>query len=370
MKIALLSFHNAANYGAALQAYALQQAIEQMGHDCEYIDYLNHERRNHYSLSYLFWDALKKGKFADAAKYIAGAPFLLTRKMRFNKFYKSYLHVTKETYRNTQEAAALNPYYDRFIVGSDQVWNPDNNGDDAAFLLDFVEDDKKKISYSSSFGIASIDEGHRDVFKKNLKKFKALAVRESIGRDIIMDLTGREAQVVLDPVMLLSKDQWMSIVSNRVKREEYIFSYTNRDSQIADFFKTGYKLYGKKHYVLSRYTRPQDFMSRIVRVKYWMSPQEFVSVIANAELVVSASFHCLAMSIILNRPFIAILTGDKGKDERPLNILRALNLESRILKPNMTPSDILSPIDWKSVNGRVEELKKESLEYLIKSIGD
>ena len=200
--------------------------------------------------------------------------------------------------------------------------------------------------------------------------FKALAVRESIGRDIIKELTGRDATVVLDPVMLLTKEQWMSLVPENIPSERYIFSYTNRDSQIADFFRTGFNLGGKKHYVLSRYTRPKDFLSSKVRVKYWMSPQEFISVIANAELVVTASFHCLAMSILLNRPFVAILTGDKGKDERPLNILRALNLESRILSPSMTVSDIQKPIDWNSVNKLIEELKESSLDYLTKALED
>ena len=101
-----------------------------------------------------------------------------------------------------------------------------------------------------------------------------------------------------------------------------------------------------------------------------MSPQEFVSVIANADLVVTASFHCIAMSIILNRPFVAILTGDKGKDERPLNILRALQLESRILQPSMTVGEIETPIDWQAVNARIEELKASSKDYLIKAIED
>lgn len=370
MKIALLSFHNAANYGAALQAYALQHALEQMGHDCEYINYLNDERRNHYSLSYLFWDAVKKRNFSAAAKFLVGAPFLIARKMKFNKFYRSYLHVTKWVYRNSEEAAKLNPFYDRFIVGSDQVWNPDNNGDDSAFLLDFVKDDKKKISYSSSFGIARIDEEHRGIYKDNLNKFKSLAVRESIGRDIIKELTGRDAKVVLDPVMLLSKEQWLSLVPRERKIRKYIFSYTNRDSQITDFFKTGFRLEGMKHYVLSRYTKPRDFMSRSVSVKYWMSPLEFISVISNAELVVTASFHCLAMSIVLNRPFVAILTGDKGKDERPLNILRALNLESRVLTPTMTTTDIQKPIDWEEVNELIKDLKESSIDYLIKAIED
>lgn len=192
----------------------------------------------------------------------------------------------------------------------------------------------------------------------------------SIGRDLINELTGRDAQVVLDPVMLLTKEQWMQLVPDKQKNERFIFSYTNRDSQITDFFKTGYKLEYRKHYILSRYTRPQDFISPTSRVKYCMSPQEFVSVIANADLVVSASFHCLAMSIILNRPFVAILTGDKGKDERPLNILRALNLEDRILNPSMTVAEVNAPIDWDSVNKKIEELKASSVAYLDKAINE
>ena len=277
---------------------------------------------------------------------------------------------TSEVYLNSEEAKALNGRYDCFIVGSDQVWNPENNGNDAAYLLDFVKDNSQKISYSSSFGISTIDDAHKESYRKNLASFKALAIRETIGREIIKNLTGREAQVVLDPVMLLTKGQWLQLVPASTHVESYIFSYTNRDSQLADFFKTGYNLGGKKHYLLSRYTRPADFLSNTVRVKYCMSPQEFVSVIAGAHLVISASFHCLAMAIVLERPFVAILTGNIGKDERLLNLLRATGLENRILTPSLTVEKIDSPIDWSAVSARVDDLKKSSIEYLKHAINN
>lgn len=370
MRLALLTFHNAANYGASLQAYALEKFLADKGYDCEYINYVNVSRSREYSMTWHIYDSLRHGKLASAAAYMAGTPFLTLRKIRFNKFYSQYLRKTEKVYRSSSEAIELNGKYDRFIVGSDQVWNPACNGDDTAFLLDFVKNNRERISYSSSFGVATIDDNHRDAYKNNLSTFFALAVRESIGRDLIKELTGRDAQVVLDPVMLLTKEQWMQLVPVKQNKERFIFSYTNRDSQIADFFKTGYELDGKKHYILSRYTRPQDFINPTSRVKYCMSPQEFVSVIANAELVVSASFHCLAMSIILNRPFVAILTGDKGKDERPLNILRALNLENRILNPSMTAEEVKASIDWDSVNKKIDELRVSSVSYLDKAIND
>lgn len=371
MKIALISFHNAANFGASLQAYALQHALEQMGHENEYINYVNVTRRHQYSMSFLFWDAVKKRQFSSAIKYLVGSPFLILRKNKFNRFYKRYLHVTKDEFRNSKEAARLNPLYDRFIVGSDQVWNPVNNGNDTAFILDFVEDKRKKISYSSSFGLAELDDEMKERYRKCFSSFYALSVREKIGQEIVYDLIGQKPKLVLDPVMLLTKADWMDLAKNEKDgNEKYVFTYTNRDQQISSFFKTGYELNGKKLYKLSRFTRPKDFINPKVRVKYWMSPLEFVKVIENAELVVSASFHCLAMAILLNKPFVAILTGNYGKDERLNNMLRMFNLGNRALSEKMTVEDIMRPIDWSLVNSEIDKNREESLQYLRTAIGN
>lgn len=370
MKIALISFHNAANYGASLQAYALQHALEKMGHNSEYINYVNDTRRHPYSMSFLFWDAVKKHQLSSAIKYLVGAPFLVLRKNRFNKFYKQYLRVTKREYHNSGEAAKLNPLYDRFIVGSDQVWNPLHNGHDTAFLLDFVEEQRKKISYSSSFGLAELDDQTKEKYRKCFLSFHAISVREKIGQEIVASLIGKTPELVLDPVMLLSAVDWRELAKNqKASSEKYVFAYTNRDQQISEFLRTGYKMSGKKMYKLSRFTKPKDFVNPAVRVKYWMSPLEFVKVIDNAELVVSASFHCLAMAILLNKPFVAILTGNYGKDERLNNMLRMFHLEKRTLTESMTEQDVLQSIDWNFVNEEITRRREESLQYLRVSIG-
>lgn len=368
MKIALLSFHTAANYGASLQAYAFEKFLNDKGFDCEYINYVNASRAHEYSMTWHIWDSLKNGRVKSAVAYALGSPFMTLRKIRFNRFYEKFLRKTKEVYRSSEEALVLNGKYDYFVVGSDQVWNPLCNGDDAAFLLDFVKDGQKRVSYSSSFGMSEIDDAHKEIFKKNFEQFKALAVRESIGQKLIKDLTGRDSLLVLDPVLLLTKEQWMEVMPKFDSKERFIFSYTNRDSQAADFFKTGYKLDGRKHYVLSRYTRPQDFINPQTRVKYCMSPEEFLYVVNNAEMVVSASFHCIALSIILNRPFVAFITGDKGKDERILSLLSALGLDNRIFRENMRLDEINAPIDYAAVNSRIEDMKKTSVEYLLNTL--
>lgn len=370
MKLGLLTFHTAANYGAALQAYALQEFLEGKGYDAEYINYVNESRAHEYSMTWHIWDSLRRGQLSSAVAYTLGSPFLTLRKFRFNKFYKKYLRKTEKVYHTSAEAASLNGAYDCFIVGSDQVWNPVCNGYDCAFLLDFVNDGRKKISYSPSFGMETVPDELKNDYQNNLSDFGTLGVREIAGREIVKELTGREAMVNIDPVMLLTKEQWLGILPQKESKERFIFSYTNRDSQVADFFKTGYKLEGRKHYVLSRYTKPQDFVSSIVRVKYCMSPQEFVWVIANAELVVSASFHCVAMAILLNRPFVAVLTGDKGKDERIVNLLRTTGLIDRVLTSESNEESINAPIEWETVNRRIEEARKFSAKYLLTAINE
>lgn len=368
MKLGLLTFHTAANYGAALQAYAFETFLTDKGYDCEYINYVNTSRAHEYSMSWHIYDSLRKGNVKSAVAYTLGAPFMSLRKKRFEKFYERYLKKTKKIYKNSVEAAQLNDYYDYFLVGSDQVWNPICNGNDSAFLLDFVKDGKKKISYSPSFGMASVPDDLKEDYSRYLSNFGTLGVRELVGKTIVRELTGKDAAVNIDPVMLLTKEQWQNLLPKKECRERFLFSYTNRDSQIADFFRTGYKLDGRKHYVLSRYTRPQDFISSTVRVKYCMSPQEFVWVIANADLVVSASFHCVAMSILLNRPFIAILTGDEGKDERIVNLLKTTGLTGRVLSAETKSDDIDTIIDWDDVNNKIAEARKSSVSFLLNAI--
>ena len=368
MKLALLSFHNAANYGAALQAFALQKFLSDSGYDCEYINYINQSRAHEYSMSWHIYDCLKRGKLTSAAAFLVGSPFMELRKYRFKKFYKNHLKTTHKIYHNSKEAEELNDKYDKFVVGSDQVWNPICNGYDSAFLLDFVKDRKKRVSYSPSFGMSEIANDLKRDYRENLSIFHSIGVREQKGKELVKELTGREAFVAIDPVMLLTKEQWLDICEKGNRTERYIFSYTNRDSQIADFFHTGYKLNGRKHYILSRYTRPSDFVNPKVKVKYCMSPQDFVSVIANADLVVSASFHCVAMSILLNRPFVAVLTGDAGKDERIVNLLKTTGLRNRILSNKTTTGEIEAPIDWNTVNTLIDVARKKSVDFLKSAI--
>lgn len=369
MKLGLLSFHNAANYGAGLQAYALQKFIETQGYECEYLDYQNEHRRGTYDMNYQIKNELKRKNFVGAMKLILGKPLLEARDKKFKEFYKQYVKYSAKTYYSPEELRSVNGSYDKFIVGSDQVWNPKNNGKDVTYLLDFVEDKGKTISYSSSFGILEVPEFIREDYVRCFNQIKHLASREASGIKLIKSLTGRDAKLVLDPVFLVTKEQWRSIIEKDYKDEKFIFSYTNRDSQYKKFIKTtGYSLDGRKNYKLSRYTSPVDFLNPSVRVKYFMSPTEFLHCVNDSELVVSASFHCISMSIILNTPFVCFLTGDEGKDERLKTLLTHFGLMNRVYSKEMTLEDVNKPIDWDHVNKVLEEKRHDSMEYLLKAI--
>lgn len=371
MKVGLMTFHNAMNYGAALQVYASQQAINNLGVDCEVINYVNEHRDNAYDMSYHVKSNMQKRNYKAVIKYSIGSFFMNKRRKNFLKFYRNNLQCTEKIYRTSEEAEELNPIYDKFIIGSDQVWNYSNNGEDFAYFLNFVEEDNKKIAYSSSFGLSSIPEKFKKEYAENLTKIKYLSSRESIGLALIKDLTGRQAKLVLDPVFLLDKSQWTNLCKKKTSKEKYIFCYTNKTRQFNDFIsQTKYPLKDYSIHKLTSHLGVEDFLNPKVKVSYTISPVEFIETILHAELVVSASFHCIAMAMILNVPFVAILTGDRGKDERVLNILKITDLEHRILNKDMTYNDVMEPIDFHKVESKIEIYKNESLEYLKNSIYD
>ncbi|WP_407383585.1 polysaccharide pyruvyl transferase family protein [Ruminococcus sp.] len=352
MKVALLSFHNAYNYGACLQAYALQEAVRELGADCEYIDYVNGTRAGIYKISARIGKAIKQKNIKDLVKTVGGAPFIRSRRTKFDRFYRERLKKTGQTYRSCDEARSLEGAYDKFVVGSDQVWNAEHNGADAAFLLGFVNDSAKKISYSSSFGMAEIPDAQKAWYAEHLNTIGCLSTREQAGVRIIRELTGRDAHLVLDPVFLPDASHWKSLLTDKKPEKPYTFYYMNAAFDYQNIERvTGIK--DKERHILSASVNPSDFLKRNQKVTFAMSPDGFLQKIHDAELVVTTSFHCLAFSIIFRKKFIAILSGDKGRDERLLNLLKITGLESRIFSREMTKADVEAEIDYDEAERRL-----------------
>lgn len=368
-KVALITFHNAYNYGAAMQAYGLQETLRNMGIDAEYINYINERRREVYSTSYQIKTALKNHQTVRAVKLGLGKAFVSTRGKKFDEFYDKHLKKTDRVYKNSSEAKKLNSLYDKFIVGSDQVWNCNNNGGDTAFLLDFVDESENKISYASSFGMSDIPEGYVEPYREALNSIGRIAVREVAGAAIVEKYTGRKPHIVLDPVFVAGVDTWNKLRrEGNVKKEDYIFFYTNRNSQVRDFFQLGYDNSDLKSHILSSYVGVKDFVNTNTSVRFSMSPADFLEEIASAKLVVTASFHCVAFSIIFHKQFVVFLTGNRGKDERILNLLRICGLESRIINGSTSVDDIDKKIDYDEVDRILQPYLDYSREYLKNAV--
>ena len=366
MKLGLLTFHDAANYGAVLQAYALQAFLQGEGYECEYLNYRSERRRRAYDMGFHIRDNLRRGNLAAALKYALGRPFMEKRKRRFEAFRKAHLRISAKEYHTAEDLKQALGVYDKFIVGSDQVWNPGNNGADTAFLLDFVPERNRKISYASSFGTDTIPDDLQSKYARCLADIGHLSVRERAGCQLVRELTARDVPAVVDPVFLLERRQWEALAGEpRGKGKPFVFSYTNHEGQAESFFKhTGFRLNGMELHKLSRQTSPGDFLNPKVKIEYSMSPEEFLCNVRDAELVLTASFHCLAFSILFNKPFVCFLTGKSGRDERLAGLLKELGLENRVFRPGMSLENVLAPIDYGRVNEKLSGLVDHSAAYL------
>lgn len=367
MNIGLITFHNALNYGAALQTYATQKFLNELGHQCIVIDYSNENRDKAYNMKFQAYKQIKERNYKMALKMIAGSMFMAQRRRNFAKLYNKYTLKTEKRYKTSKELEELNGKFNFFLVGSDQVWNPRNNGSDMTYLLEFVTDNKKKISYASSFGVSTIPQELVLPYSKNLNDIEHLSTREEMGAEIIKRLTGRDAKIVLDPVFLLNRNQWETLAQKeQVEKSKFIFVYTNRKNQFEKMVKTtGIDLKEYKIHKINRFIKPLDFMNYRVKVDYSISPEKFVSNIMNADLVATASFHCVVFSIIFHKKFIVFLTGDSGRDERIINLLKIAGLTDRIYNGSTTLTDIISEIDFKKVDERLSSHINESKEFLV-----
>lgn len=375
MKLGLLSFHDAANYGAVLQAYALQAFLRGEGYDAEWLDYRSDWRRGMYDMPGHVAGNLRRGRFAEALKYAAGAPFMALRKRRFAAFRRRHLRVGARELRTGEDlrAVAASGEYARFVVGSDQVWNPFNNGGDAAFLLDFENDPRRKTAYAASFGAAEIPAGLRGAYERGLRGIGRLSVRERAGAERVRELCGRgDAAVVADPVFLLDRGRWDALAGEGGTPERpFVFAYTNRPGQLEAFFRaTRFPMRGRILAKLGRQTSPADFLRPGVRVAYCDSPERFLRRVRGADFVLTASFHGLAFAILFKRPFVWFPTGDSGSDERSAGLLAELGLEGRAFGPGMTLSGVEAPVDWDAAGARLGALAARSKAWLLDALGE
>lgn len=321
MNVSIITMTRTYNYGATLQAYALQTYIESLGHNCNIIDHMafsdSHRTVpiNDFSINNLLKFPVKRQ--IERGYY------------NFEQFYKEYMKMTKR-YETIDELISNPPNSDVFITGSDQVWNPRDSKINK-FFLEFVPEHKLRISYAASIGDSIIPDEQKDYYRQKLKLFNGISVREEEGKSILNELTDKDISVNCDPIFLIEKGKWSSLEKTvECIKKPYILCYMiYRPEWYNKFIKeikkrTGYEIVLMDLNGISRLNA-----DRYIR---FAGPKEYLWLIDNAEIVVSSSFHGNAFSILFGKKLISI--PDPKRPDRIHNLLQMFDMNDCSISDN------------------------------------
>lgn len=349
MKIAIITFHRAINYGAALQTYALFQYLQDKGHSVVVLDYRSSYLERSYKLHF-------SRSIVDIKKILL-SPLSLKKKYLFRNFLRRNICIT-DRIQEKSELIEQSKLYDYVIVGSDQVWNARWSDYDDAYLLSFCPE-QKRISYAASIGKESITEKEKEWLEKQLKKFKKISVREKSGKKLLGFLEDVDVRVNCDPVVLLRKEQWESIAV-RVTEKNFILVYMLVPSTLimrsAECISNST---GKKIVLINDNIRKQYN----AKYKRNISPEEFLGLFKSADYVITNSFHGTMFSILFEKAFYVVLQEYEGApNARFTDLLSDLCLEQRIIS-DVKDVNSDDTIDYAQVKKRLLQVRKKTDEY-------
>ena len=375
MKIGLITFSRAKNYGGILQAYALYSYLQELGHDVFFIDYIM-ERSNIYQPKIYVDYATQKSKIWGKNTITRA----IWQQLFFKKIKADYLRfsdfIEKECnfshkYFSFEELQKEPPHADLYIVGSDQVWNSEyapKKELELPFYLPFVQGNK--ISYASSFGGEDIPEKHKQKVKKMLQLFSSLSVREESGKKILKEL-GLNSTVVLDPTMLFTREFWtLKTDESRLMDEPYMLLYQVRfDADIYRTAKAFARNLGYKMIIITANRTDRRKYSQEVLI----SPkvERWLSAIKNAQFVYTDSFHATVFSLLFHTRFVVNSGSRKNMASRITTLLSLAGLENLEMKDfNIDDGlcKIKEDIDWSKVDERIRVSREFSETWLRNAI--
>lgn len=355
MRIGILTFHLADNYGAVLQSYALQTYLRKQWHKVEVIDY----RQPHLAKN---WALITKDRLLGK-RWQGTVIRLITefgwkfwfrwaRKKGFNHFRNHVLSMSRPVFSWKQI-----PHYDVYIIGSDQIWNYQLTGGlDKAYLGLFDKGQSKIIYYAASTFPFKIDDAAKTSFRKTFNNADAISVREEVLVDIYQPLTEKPINVVVDPTLLLGADEYDDIVVSPKKRN-YVLVYEVREHP--DTIKFAERI-AKQLDCHVEYLTSGLHTKFTKNVHQSATPEQFLGYIKNAKCVITTSFHAVTFSIKFKVPFYVFMFGDMN-DSRSHNICKIYGLESRCISNASSVS--FSPIIYKETDGNEIAESKKFLKY-------
>lgn len=339
MRIGIITFHWAVNYGAILQTYALQTYLEKKGHEVWIINY----KPKKYDLNY-------KKLLSSPRTLFSIKSFYKERKKdkELQKFRDAKLNLTRR-YFSTEELKNDPPNFDVYISGSDQILNPSftlcgENKPTSAYYLDFGSESVKRIGYAVSFGCVEYPFKVKLIAEPLLKKFDFISVREITGINILKSMNYTKSDLSPDPTLLLDKIEYDKLIDEKETKIIY-YNYV---------------------YILRKFNRYKELEKQIDNIRYSdeneYSISKWLANIKNANSVITNSYHGIIFCIKYNIPFIVLLDTKEniGMNDRFYTLLEKIGLIDRIIsydEINLIQKKIQKPIDWNTINDVIKCVK-------------
>lgn len=376
-------FHH--NYGSMLQAYATEMIMQRMNLPYQTIackapiQYMEENKLLYIAKKLIIADwKMKLGKIKKE-KYKRKFPDTFgknsdIRDACFEKFAHTHFHISPYC-KNRAELTAMASNYSAFIVGSDQLWRTDSV-EHGYYTLEWVPDNIRKIAYSTSIGVKEVPWFQVEKNKRFMNRFQHIALREQSACDLVYQLTGRKVQVVLDPTLLFTGEEWMHIQEEKpLTSGKYIFCYLLGDNSDQRILikelqkKTGLKIVALQQ--LDDYIPSDEGFAH--EAPYNVGPAEFLNYIRNAEYVCTDSFHCSVFSILYKKKFFTFSrfseTAKQCTNTRIDNLLNLTGLSVRRANTRMSADELLNlPCDFTGVDEKLDQLRKSSMDYLINAL--
>lgn len=361
-KIGILTFHNAYNFGAVLQAYALKNYLEKNS-NCvvEIINYKNKEIENEKSK----WGNLLKN---NIIKELIRNVLTIRYNLQLNKIFSDFTNQFLKTRKEIKKEKLSSLDYDLYIVGSDQVWNLSLTGNDKAYFCNFTSSNSICCTYAASTGSSVFSVKELENYKILVKNFTLISLREKELVPIFTKIApNKEVVSVLDPVFLLKQDNW-NMMAKSIKKKSYVlFFCVGYNAELESTLNFAKKLAEEENLELL-YLSNHDIWYKHRELNHCgaVSPCEFLGYIKNASYVVTNSFHATAFSIIFHRDFFSEV-GLK-RNGRIKNILELTGLEDHAIDHGKYVQK-RTKTNWLNVENRLSMERKKSYDFL-KSVLD
>lgn len=375
---------NQNNYGTSLQGYAMLRKIKDMGFQVEVI-YYKKQLTLVQKMAFV-WNAWRVGEIKEILvrlnhdtvlkKHPHYAEVIKKRTLAVNGYKAKKLLPFFHEYCGYKELHDGSKNYDVVVVGSDQVWTP-MSLPNKYFNLLFVDDSVRKVAYASSFGVSIIPKFQQKATGVYLDRFYKIGVREQRGKELVDSLSHKKAEVVADPTLLLSKNEWeqeINVTPNyKIDTDvPYIFCYflgTNPEARYAANElkkRTGYKIVAIRH--MDEYVESDEQFGD--EAPYDVDPNDFIRLISKAAYVCTDSFHCSVFSIIFHRQFMTfyrfLQTSKSSRNSRIDSLFGLFGLQQRLYHGDIMT--IEQPVNWEHVDDTLLNLRQKSIDFLIDAL--